>query len=110
MAESGVSTQIQNLESMLERGQDNALLRFALGSAFLKYGKYAEAAIHLAKAVEFDPGYSAAWKLYGKALQHQDKLAEAGDVYQKGIKAAENKGDIQAAKEMKVFLKRLKQQ
>lgn len=105
--EPGVSTQIQNLESMLEKGQDNALLRFALGSAFLKYGKYPEAATHLARAVEFDPGYSAAWKLYGKALQQQDKLVEAGVVYRKGIKAAESKGDIQAAREMRVFLKRL---
>lgn len=102
-----MSTQIQNLESMLEQGQDNALLRFALGGAFLKYGKYQEAAEHLAHAVKFDPGYSAAWKLYGKALQKQNKLTEARDVYQKGIKAAENKGDIQAAKEMKVFLKRI---
>jgi len=95
---------------MLEQGQDNALLRFALGSAFLKYGKYAEAAVHLARAVEFDPGYSAAWKLYGKALQQQDKKAAAIDVYLQGIKAAESQGDIQAAKEMRVFVKRLQRQ
>ena len=100
-------SEIQNLEAMLEKGQDNALMRFALGSAFLKYGKYPEAAVHLARAVEFDPAYSAAWKLYGKALEQQDKGSEAIEVYRKGIKAAEKKGDIQAAKEMKVFLKRL---
>ena len=92
---------------MLEQGQDNALLRFALGGAFLKYGKYDQAAMHLARALEFDPGYSAAWKLYGKALEHQDKLAEAGDVYRQGIKAAKERGDMQAAREMEIFLKRL---
>lgn len=103
-------SEIQNLEAMLENGQDNALLRFALGSAFLKYGKYAEAAAHLARSVEFDPDYSAAWKLYGKALEQQDKSSEAIEVYRKGINAAEKKGDVQAAKEMKVFLKRLQKQ
>lgn len=100
-------SEIQNLETMLENGQDNALLRFALGSAFLKHGKSMEAALHLARAVEFDPAYSAAWKLYGKALEQQDRNAEAIKVYRKGIKAAEKKGDIQAAREMKVFLQRL---
>lgn len=100
-------TDIDNLEAMLEKGQDNALLRFALGNAFLKYRKYSEAVEHLSQAVVFDPGYSAAWKLYGRALERQDKQNEAIDVYSKGIKAAEAKGDIQAAREMKVFLKRL---
>jgi len=100
-------TNIENLEAMLEKGQDNALLRFALGSAFIKYEKYAAAAEHLAQAVAYDPGYSAAWKLYGKSLEKLEKKDEAVEVYSKGIKAAEEKGDVQAAREMKVFLKRL---
>ena len=98
---------IENLEAMLENGQDNALLRFALGSAFLRYKKYSDAVEHLARAVKFDPGYSAAWKLYGKALEKQEKKDEAIRIYKKGIKAAEKKKDIQAVREMKVFLKRL---
>lgn len=100
--------EIENLESMLTRGQDNALLRFALGNAFIKYKKYAEAIEHLARAVEFDPGYSAAWKLYGKALAETGQDVKAINAYEQGISAAENKGDIQAAREMRVFLKRLK--
>ena len=103
-------TEIENLETMLEKGQDNALLRFALGNAFLKYGKFPEAAEHLSRAVEFDPEYSAAWKLYGKSLEQQDRKDDAVEAYTKGINAAEKKGDIQAAREMKVFLKRLRKQ
>ena len=101
--------EIENLESMLAKGQDNALLRFALGNAFIKYNKYADAIEHLARAVELDPGYSAAWKLYGKALAATGRQSEAVNAYQKGIAAAETKGDIQAAREMRVFLKRLNQ-
>lgn len=99
--------EIENLEAMLEKGQDNALLRFALGNAFIKYKKYPEAIEHLARAVEFDPGYSAAWKLYGRALVETGNRKRAIEIYNKGISAAEKKGDIQAAREMRVFLKRL---
>jgi Tfp pilus assembly protein PilF len=63
--------------------------------------------LHLAQAIKHDSDYSAAWKLYGKALAAADRDNEAITAYQQGIQIAETKGDIQAAKEMKVFLKRL---
>lgn len=98
---------INILETMLESGQDNALLRFTLGSAFIRHQKYEQAIVHLAKAVELDPGYSAAWKAYGKALEQSSRISEAIKAYNNGIRIAEKKGDKQAAKEMSVFLKRL---
>jgi len=98
---------ISNLQSMLEQGQDNALIRFSLGNAYLNLKEYKQAIEHLALALKYDPDYSAAWKLYGKALAGDGRNDEAITAYQQGIKIAENKGDIQAAKEMKVFLKRV---
>ena len=98
---------IDNLQAMLDAGQDNALLRFTLGSQLLKAGQVSEALPHLQAALEHDPGYSAAWKLYGKALHEAGELAKAREVYQQGIAAAEHKGDIQAVREMRVFLKRV---
>lgn len=97
---------IENLQAMLDSGQDNALLRFTLGSQLLKAGDVEQALPHLAAAVAQDAGYSAAWKLYGKALVEAGELEQARVVYRQGIEAAERKGDIQAAREMKVFLKR----
>jgi predicted Zn-dependent protease len=101
-------TEIDNLLKMIESGQDNPLIRFAMGSTFIKYKKYEQAIEHFSSAVEQDPGYSAAWKLYGKALVELNRLDEAKDVFEKGILAATEKGDIQAIKEMQVFLKRIK--
>lgn len=98
---------IDNLEAMLARGQDSALLRFGLGGEYAKQQRHADAVVHLRRAVEFDPAYSAAWKLLGQSLTALDQRHEAIEVYTRGIAAAEGKGDIQAAKEMKVFLKRL---
>lgn len=98
---------INNLETMLESGQDTALLRFTLGNAFIRKEKFEQAVEHLARAVELDPGYSAAWKAYGKALSGLGETARAAEVYRRGIATARGKGDMQAAREMEVFLRRL---
>jgi Tfp pilus assembly protein PilF len=101
---------IENFEAILASGQDNALLRFSLGQAYLKEKDARKACEHLAKAVEHDPDYSAAWKLYGKALQAAERRDDAMAAYRNGIAVAEGRGDLQAAKEMRVFLKRLEKQ
>ncbi|WP_372523732.1 tetratricopeptide repeat protein [Sulfuricaulis sp.] len=98
---------LDNLESMLARGQDNALVRYGIGAEYLKLNQFDKAAEHLRKAVEKDPKYSAAWKLLGNALADAGRNDEAIKAYKDGIKVAEEKGDKQAAKEMAVFLKRL---
>ncbi len=95
------------LEAMLECGQDNALLRFTLGNLLLQQQDYAKAETHLAQAVKMDPNYSAAWKLYGRTLAAAGKQAEAANAFNQGITVAEQRGDIQAAKEMRVFLRRI---
>lgn len=97
-----------NLEAMLAAGQDNPLLRFTLGNVLLKQGEVKAAVMHLREAVRQDPGYSAAWKAYGKALQGLGENDGAIEAFETGIASAREKGDIQAAKEMQVFLKRLK--
>lgn len=97
----------QALEQLLGKGRDDALLRFSLGGACLKEGDVAAAAEHLARAVAHDPEYSAAWKLLGRALVDAGRPAEAAEAWSRGVEAAERRGDVQAAKEMRVFLKRL---
>ena len=98
---------IENFEQLLAAGKDSPLLRFSLGNAYLQAGDLAHAVLNLSQAVADDPGYSAAWKLLGKAYAAQDKIPLAVSSYQSGIAAATLKGDKQAAKEMTVFLKRL---
>lgn len=97
---------VDNLEGLLARGQDSALLRYSLGLEYLKAEDPGRARDHLAQAVRLDPDYSAAWKLYGKALAALGNQALAVDAFDRGIAAAQRKGDLQAAKEMRVFRKR----
>ncbi|MCG6870897.1 MAG: hypothetical protein LJE84_01300 [Gammaproteobacteria bacterium] len=98
---------ISNLEKLLASGRDDALLRFGLGQALLSVGRAAEAAGHLAVAVQHDAEFSAAWKLLGRARQQEGKRTEARAAFSAGIAAAKRGGDRQAEKEMGVFLRRL---
>ncbi|MBA1203865.1 hypothetical protein G7009_19270 [Pseudomonas capeferrum] len=97
----------ESLEKMLAKGVDNSLLRFGLGKSWLDTGDADQAAEHLARCVEFDPKYSAAWKLLGKAHQLRGDLAAARHAWEQGVTAARAHGDKQAEKEMGVFLKKL---
>lgn len=98
---------IAGLEALLAKGQDSAMLRFGLGKALLDAGEPARAVEHLARCVEQDPAYSAAWKLYGKALAACGKGDAARAAFDEGIRVAEARGDVQAVKEMTVFRRRL---
>jgi Tfp pilus assembly protein PilF len=98
------------LEKLLAAGRDDALLRFSLGSACLKDGDATAAADHLRHAIGHDPNYSAAWKLLGQALLESGQVAEAADAWERGVGVAESRGDVQAAKEMRVFAKRARKQ
>lgn len=100
----------ERFEALLAAGKDNALLRFSLGAEYLKAGNAALAAVHLGEAVARDAGYSAAWKLLGKALADSARPQEAMEAYRRGVAAAQAKGDKQAAREMGVFLKRLEKE
>lgn len=89
--------------------RDGALLRFSLGNALLAEGEAVAAIDELRRALDFDPGYSAAWKLLGKACLAAGQPEAAAAAWRRGMVAASARGDQQAGKEMGVFLRRLEQ-
>lgn len=104
-------TLLQNLLRLIggarDVGGNAAVLRFSIGTEYLKRQQYDEAVRYLREAVERNPAYSAAWKQLGKALAAAGRHAEAIDAYERGIAAAQAHGDRQAVNEMTVFLRRL---
>jgi predicted Zn-dependent protease len=100
-------TLIANLRAQRNGPRDGALLRFSLGNALLGAGDAAGAAEELRQTVVFDPSYSAAWKLLGKACLALDDKPGAAEAWRQGIAVAQSRGDKQAEKEMTVFLRRL---
>ncbi|HXS73179.1 MAG TPA: hypothetical protein VN725_03980 [Rhodanobacteraceae bacterium] len=101
---------IANLRAQLGSPRDGALLRYSLGSALLSVGDAAEAVLQLREALTFDPHYSAAWKALGHAQLALDDRASAAEAWREGIAVAHVRGDVQAEKEMNVFLKRIAKQ
>ena len=101
------SPSVERLEKLIGTPRDGALLRFSLGLEFLKADDTAKAVEHLRVAVTRDPGYSAAWRALGKALEAAAQPEDALQAYRSGIAAAQKKGDKQAEKEMTVFARRI---
>jgi len=103
-----VTATLPTLLKLVGTPRDGALLRFSIGSEYLKAGDASSAAAQLRAAVERDPDYSAAWKLLGCALAEAGRAEEALEAYERGIVVATARGDQQAAKEMTVFARRLR--
>ena len=102
-----MSNLIDSLRQQCGGPRDGALLRFSLGSALLGGNDAGAAIAELERALQFDPAYSAAWKLLGKACLEAGQPDAAADAWRRGIAAANHRGDKQAEKEMTVFLRRL---
>lgn len=98
---------IDALEDMLARGKDSAMLRLTLAQAYERDRDYGRAVLHLERALEQDPHYSAAWKLLGKVqlAQGQPDLARA--TWKRGLAVALERKDMQVVRELEVFLKKL---
>lgn len=98
---------IDNLRKQCGGPRDGALLRFSLGTALLAEDDHHGAIEHLQRATEFDPAYSAAWKLLGNACLAGGDKAAAAEAWRHGMAAAARRGDKQAEREMAVFLRRV---
>ncbi len=102
-----MSSLVERLQAQLGGPRDGALLRYSLGQALLAGGDAAGALRELRAALGFDESYSAAWKALGQAALAAGDPGAAADAWTRGIAAATARGDVQAGKEMTVFLRRL---
>ncbi len=101
---------ITALTALLNKGQDSALLRFGLASAYLKEepdDHLIQAEEHLKRCLALDPTYTAAYQQLAQVQKDRDNLIDATETLRLGIAAAESAGDLQAQRVMQVFLKRL---
>lgn len=102
------SERLDDLLALLEEEPDDALLRLTLGKEYLDLDDVAAALPHLERVIVADPRYTVGYRYLGTALDRLGRAAEAADVWERGIAVAEQTGDLQAGKEMRVFLERLR--
>jgi len=86
---------------------DDPVARFGLAGAYLNAGLAENAVQEYQETLRLRPDYSAAWRGLGRALERAGRPDEARAAYTRGIEVAASNGDLQAKKEMEVFLRRL---
>jgi folate-binding protein YgfZ len=85
---------------VLELDPDDALGNFGLGELLAEEGRYGEAVVHLERALEADPRYSAAFLALGRAHEGAEDLVAARDTYRRGVNVAAARGDLATANKM----------
>lgn len=101
---------IRQFQELIALEPDDTVLRFGLGELYIGAEDFASAAEQFAEIVRLDPQYSAAYRYLGQSYAALGKPQAAAEVFQRGIAVAEARGDLQTAKEMQVFLRRLQKQ
>ena len=95
------------IERLIERGRDDYTARLAAGQARAAAGDPERAVEHLERAVDHDPDQAVAWQWLGKLRLELGRTEAAAEAWRQGIAAAAARGDVQAEKVMRVWLRRL---
>ncbi len=99
---------IAQLEKLLEKDPRDATGFFMLGKLCLDSGRNEQAADAFEKCTELKPDYSAAWRFAGDCYRKAGQDDRARELYERGIAVAQDRGDLQTAREMEAFLRKLK--
>lgn len=95
------------LRRLADAEPDDPLTQFLYGSEAAGLGFHDEARAAFERVIRLDPRYTAAYRQLGNALERLERVAEAIEIYRRGIDVARRTGDLQAGKEMEAFLKRI---
>ncbi len=96
------------LRKLVEMDPEDAMARWGLGRVYLETRRWAEASAAFTKAIELNPEYSAAYRDLGRAQIELERPGDALQTLGRGIAVAEQRGDLQTVREMRVFAKRAK--
>jgi tetratricopeptide (TPR) repeat protein len=97
----------QQIEEMLADDPNDAFLRYGLAMEYVGAGQDEEAVRCFRHLLETTPDYVPGYMQAGRTLARLDRVDEARAVFQAGIAAAREKGDLHAAEEMAGFLEGL---
>lgn len=100
-------TRKQQIEEMLADDPNDPFLRYGLAMEYASAGQDDEAVRCFRQLLETSPDYVPGYMQAGRVLTRLDRVEEARTIYQAGIAAARQKGDLHAAEEMASFLNEL---
>ena len=98
---------IKKLKELLEVTPADAFLQHALALETWKEGNSEEAIRLFKKVLEKDDNYIGSYYQLGKALEEQNKVEEAVQIYEKGMLKAKEAGEHHAYNELRAAYEEL---
>lgn len=92
------------LRQMLEQNPANTFARYGLAMEYANSGDLVNAVAEFRTLLSQDETYCAAYFHGGQALEKSGQIAEARDMYEKGIEASTRKGDLHTRAEIEAAL------
>ena len=99
---------IERLRSKCGGPTDGTHLRVMLANALLDANRREDALAELRWSLKFDPWNIAAMRMMGMTMVKMGGVDRAVQLFQKAIKLAVERENVPAARELKIFLRRLK--
>ena len=98
------TNRLEILTQMVRQDPSNTFARYGLAMEHSNGGDLAKAVEEFETLLRQDENYAAAYFHGGQALEKLGKIAEARDMYEKGIEAATRKGDAHTRAEIEAAL------
>jgi len=102
---SSLHDRIAQFRKMASDDPDNELGHFRLGQLLAEAGEHAEAVQAFERTLELSPGFSKVFQLLGQSLVKLGRKDEAIDVWARGWKVADERGDKMPRDEMAKLLR-----
>ena len=102
---SSLPDRIAQFRKMAADDADNELGHFRLGQLLAEAGEHADAVKSFERTLELSPGFSKVFQLQGQSLVKLSRIPEAIDVWTRGWKVADERGDKMPRDEMAKLLK-----
>jgi Fe-S cluster biosynthesis and repair protein YggX len=93
MSTSDLAARIAQFENMAQADPENEMAHYSLGNAYMKAGRYNDAAASFLRCTEVQPGMSKAFQLAGDCLIKAGEKSRAADVLKRGHLIATERGD-----------------
>ena len=100
---------IERFKKVIQLDPEDVLGYYSLGEAYLENGMHGEAAEIFAKGLDKDPNHSSSYLGLAQALQVLGEKDKARQMLLKGIRVAEERGDMIPLKKMQARLAQLTQ-
>lgn len=95
-----MNERIEKLKTFLAASPNDCFLNHALALEYVKLGEETEAKLLFEKNLQQDPGYIATYYHLGKLLERIAATEDAIAIYEKGMQAARQAGDMHTYNEL----------